>query len=99
LLASVAPTESELFCDCICPYNVSFTVHDLEPNSFYFSCLWFTGKVELTEGMPLTLTDDKMAVSIDEFSYTLHTTSGGAVHSSHSSGHLSLQQLDAHPCA
>ena len=78
LLASVAPPESELLCDCICPYNVSFTVHDLEPNSFYFSCLWFTGKVELTEGTPLTLTDDKKAVSIDGFSYTLHTTSGAA---------------------
>ena len=78
LLASVAPPESELLCDCICPYNVSFTVHDLEPNSFYFSCLWFTGRVELTEGTPLTLTDDKKAVSIDGFSYTLHTTSGAA---------------------
>ncbi len=81
LLASVAPPESEMLCDdyCICPYNVSFTVRDLESNSFYFSCLWFTGRVELTDGTPLTLTDDREDVSVDGFSYTLHTTSGGAV--------------------
>ena len=37
-------------CDCICPYNVSFTVRNLEPNSFYLDCWWYKGQVELTEG-------------------------------------------------
>ena len=42
-------------CDCLCPYNVSFTVRDLEPNSFYLDCWWYEGLVELTEGEPLVL--------------------------------------------
>ncbi len=36
--------------DCICPYNISFTIHDVEANSFYFKCWWFKGQVNLTEG-------------------------------------------------
>ena len=45
-------------CDCICPFNVSFTVRDLEPNSFYLDCWWYEGLVELTEGEPLILEYD-----------------------------------------
>ena len=41
--------------DCICPFNVSFTVRDLEPNSFYLDCWWYKGQVELKEGEPLVL--------------------------------------------
>ena len=26
---------------CECPFNVSFTVHDLEPNRFYLDCWWY----------------------------------------------------------
>ena len=40
---------------CVCPFNVSFTVRDLEPNSFYLDCLWHKGLVELTEGETLML--------------------------------------------
>ena len=40
---------------CICPFNVSFTVRDLEPNRFYLDCWWYKGMVELTEGEPLVL--------------------------------------------
>jgi len=40
---------------CICPFNVSFSVHDLEPNSFYLDCWWYKGMVELTEGESLVL--------------------------------------------
>ena len=37
------------------PYNVWFTVHGLEISSFYLSCWWYKGFVELTEGEPLVL--------------------------------------------
>ena len=40
---------------CICPFNVSFSVHDLEPNSFYLDCWWYKGMVELTDGVQLAL--------------------------------------------
>ena len=42
---------------CECPYNVSFTVRDweAEAKSFYLSCWWYKGMVELTEGKPLVL--------------------------------------------
>ncbi|MBO7139863.1 MAG: DUF3244 domain-containing protein [Prevotella sp.] len=45
----VAP-DAEYICTCHCPFNVSFTVRDLEPNSFYLDCWWYKGLVELTEG-------------------------------------------------
>ena len=40
---------------CFCPYNVSFTLRDLEPNSFYFFCWWYNGYLELTEGEPYVM--------------------------------------------
>ena len=42
-------------CNCICPFNVSFTVRDFKPNSFYLECWWYKGMVELTDGVPLVL--------------------------------------------
>ena len=50
----VAP-DAEYICTCHCPFNVSFTVRDLEPNSFYLDCWWYKGMVNLTEGEPLVL--------------------------------------------
>ena len=44
----VAPS-AEYDCNCICPYNVSFTLRDLEANTFYLKCWWYEGVVELTE--------------------------------------------------
>ena len=50
-------------CDCICPFNVSFTVRDSSlgfiPNSFYLDCWWYKGMVELKEGEPLVLEKNK----------------------------------------
>jgi len=46
---NVAPVGDDE-CDCICPYNVSFTLRDLEANTFYLKCWWYEGLVELTEG-------------------------------------------------
>ena len=36
LVDPVIPAEK----DCECPFNVSFTIHDLKTNSFYFNCWW-----------------------------------------------------------
>ena len=58
-------------CDCICPYNVSFIVRDLEPNSFYLNCWWYKGQVELTEGEPLVLEDAYEDVVVDGMNFTL----------------------------
>ncbi|MBR6893408.1 MAG: DUF3244 domain-containing protein [Bacteroidaceae bacterium] len=60
---SISPISED--CDCVCPYNVSFTVRDLAPNEFYLYCWWYKGMVNLTEGEPLVLeykvmTDDVM---------------------------------------
>ncbi|MBR5038503.1 MAG: leucine-rich repeat domain-containing protein, partial [Prevotella sp.] len=65
----VVPEGEEM--DCYCPYNVSFTVRDLEPNSFYFNCWWYEGLVELTEGEPLVLEDVYEDVTIDGETFTL----------------------------
>jgi hypothetical protein len=57
--------------DCICPYNVSFTIHDLETNNFFFSCWWFKGEINLTEGESLTLDDAPGEICIDNIKYAL----------------------------
>ena len=57
--------------DCICPYNVSFTVRDVDVNSFYLSCWWYKGIVELTEGEPLVLEYKIENVTIDDISFRL----------------------------
>ena len=51
----VKPIEPDVSAICECPFNVSFTLHGLEANSFNFSCWWYDGQVNLTEGEPLTL--------------------------------------------
>ena len=56
---------------CMCPFNVSFTVHDLEPNTFYLECWWYKGLVELTEGEPLVLKDVYETVNVDGMNYML----------------------------
>ena len=57
--------------DCICPYNISFTIHELESSCFRFSCWWYNGLVNLTEGEALVLEDIKENISIDGTIYTL----------------------------
>ncbi len=39
----------------VCPFNVSFTIRDFEPNRFYLDCWWYKGLVELTEGEPMVM--------------------------------------------
>ena len=67
----VVPAEM----DCYCPFNISFTMHDLNPNSFYLRCWWYEGQVELTEGEPLKLEYVSEDVVIDGMKYcVLNTT-------------------------
>ena len=68
---SVAPVLGEEVVDCLCPFNVSFTIHDLEPNSFYLDCWWYKGLVELKEGEPLVLADVYEDATIDGMNFTL----------------------------
>ncbi|MBO7067947.1 MAG: leucine-rich repeat domain-containing protein [Bacteroidaceae bacterium] len=71
LLFRVVPICEEDM-DCVCPYNVSFTIHGLESNSFYFSCWWCEGQVNLKEGEPLVLKDSWENVSIGGLNYKIH---------------------------
>ena len=71
LSVNVAPVLPEQITTCDCPFNVSFTIRDLEPNSFYLDCWWYKGLVELTEGEPLVLEDDYENVAIDGMNFTL----------------------------
>ena len=70
LSISVVPVGA-LDCDCECPFNVSFTIRDLEPNSFYLKCWWYEGMVELTNGVPLVLEYKVEDVVIGEMSFRL----------------------------
>ncbi|MBR2206223.1 MAG: leucine-rich repeat domain-containing protein [Prevotella sp.] len=71
LSVNVAPVTGELLADCLCPFNVSFTIRDLEPNSFYMDCLWYKGLVELKDGEPLVLEDAYDNITIDGMNFTL----------------------------
>ena len=71
LSVNVAPVTGELLADCLCPFNVSFTIRDLEPNSFYLDCLWYKGLVELKDGEPLVLEDAYDNITIDGMNFTL----------------------------
>ena len=54
----INPVLPELVTSCLCPFNISFTIHDMEPNNFYFNCWWYKGQVELTEGEPMVMAQD-----------------------------------------
>ena len=71
LSINVTPVTGEEVASCICPYNVSFTVRDLEPYCFNLDCWWFQGQVELTEGIPLVLEDVYEYATIDGMNFTL----------------------------
>ena len=71
LSVNVTPVTGELEADCECPFNVSFTIRDLEPNSFYLKCWWYEGLVELTNGVPLVLEYKVEDVVIGEMSFRL----------------------------
>ena len=65
--------------DCYCPYNVSFTVRDVEDNPFYLKCWWYEGLVTLEEGKPLVLEDIYEEATIDGMKYTLRKAMGRAL--------------------
>ena len=70
MLINAVPVGDEA-ADCICQFNVSFTIHDVEPNTFYLDCWWYEGLVELTEGEPLVLADVYEDATIEGMNYTL----------------------------
>ena len=67
----VVPVIGEDYTACECPFNVSFTVHDLEQNSFYLDCWWYDGVVELQDGETLVLADLYEDVTLDGTDYSL----------------------------
>ena len=62
----INPVLPEEVTSCLCPFNISFTIHDMEPNNFYFNCWWYKGQVELTEGEPMVMTQD---INTNDFDY------------------------------
>ena len=70
LFIDAVPVE-DMPADCICQFNVSFTIHDVEPNTFFLDCWWYEGLVELTEGEPLVLADVYEDATIEGMNYTL----------------------------
>jgi len=75
----VEPIEPDVASICICPFNVSFTLHGLETNSFYFTCWWYEGQVSLTEGEPLTLESITEPVHVGEWYYTIDKVNHTAI--------------------
>ena len=71
LSVNVNSVLPEIITTCDCPFNVSFTIRDFEPNSFYLDCWWYKGLVELTEGEPLVLEDVYEDATIDGMNFTL----------------------------
>ena len=63
--------SGDYYASCVCPFNVSFSVRDVEANSFYLSCWWYKGMVELTEGEPMVLEYKVEDATIDGISFKL----------------------------
>ena len=55
----------------VCPFNVSFTIRDFEPNRFYLDCWWCKGLIELKDGEPMILEKKVENVTIDGISFSL----------------------------
>ena len=56
--------------DCICPYNVTFTIENVTDNSFRFVCWWYDGLVNLTDGKSLVLKED-VNINVEGLIYNL----------------------------
>ena len=67
----VIPDGVGIILEWVCLLNVSFTIRDLEPNSFYLDCWWYKGLVELTEGEPLVLEYKVENANIGDMSFRL----------------------------
>ena len=57
--------------DCTCPFNISYTMRGMDKNKFFFSCWWYEGQVELTEGEPFVLEYQTDIAVIDSLSFRL----------------------------
>ena len=79
VFVGVEPIEPDVASTCVCPFNVSFTIHGLEANSFQFSCWWYDGQISLTEGEPLTLESITESISINDWYYFLDKVSHTAM--------------------
>lgn len=76
---SVTPyLPGDILASCECPYNISFTLRDLEANTFYLKCWWYEGLVTLEESKPLVLEDIWEKVTVDDVKYTLRKAFGCA---------------------
>ena len=65
--------------DCTCPYNVSFTIRDIDTASFYLDCWWYDGVIELMEGEPLVLPSIIEYATIDGLKYAFRKTTHQAM--------------------
>ena len=70
----VAPVWSGNDMDCICPFNISFIVRDINSNSLYLQCWWFDGVVSFEENNTLKLEDIQTEATIGGLNYMLHET-------------------------
>ena len=76
---TVAPVIAGGGMDCYCPFNISYTIRNLEKSKFYLTCWWFEGLVELTEGEPLVFEYNAENVVIGGLKYTLLKTTHQAL--------------------
>lgn len=56
--------------DCMCPYNVTYTIDNVTDNSFRFVCWWYDGLVNLIDGKSLVLNED-VNIDVEGLIYTL----------------------------
>ena len=67
----VIPEGAQVEPEWVCLFNVSFTIHDFEPNRFYLDCWWCKGLIELKDGEPMMLEKKVEDVTIDGISFSL----------------------------
>ena len=74
LFVNVSPVQPEHLADCYCPYNISFTMRNVQSSSLYVKCWWFDGVVSFGQNNTVTLEDIQTEANIDGLNYKLHET-------------------------
>ena len=79
IIITIAPVVPGGGKDCNCPFNISYTVRNMEKSKFYLTCWWYEGLVELKEGEQLVFEYKAENVVIDGLKYSLLKTTHQAL--------------------
>lgn len=55
-------TEKDELSTCICPFNISFVIRNVDANDYYLQCWFYKGAVSFKQGDTLVLEDNTNSI-------------------------------------